>query len=91
MTPLKVLLIALIQVYQRFISPLLLPSCRYQPTCSGYALDAIRQHGAIAGGWLALKRICRCHPWSVGGYDPVPPGRGTITLNNPCHTQPDDH
>jgi uncharacterized protein len=68
----KVLVLTLIQLYRRLISPLLPPSCRYQPTCSAYALEAVEQYGAIAGGWLALKRILRCHPWSAGGYDPVP-------------------
>jgi hypothetical protein len=69
----KILVLALIQLYRRLISPLLPPSCRYQPTCSAYALEAVEQYGAIAGSWLALKRILRCHPWSAGGYDPVPP------------------
>ncbi|HEY9826916.1 MAG TPA: membrane protein insertion efficiency factor YidD [Stenomitos sp.] len=72
MNSLQVILLGLIHAYRRLVSPLLPPSCRYQPTCSAYALDAIRQHGAIAGSWLALKRILRCHPWSAGGYDPVP-------------------
>lgn len=62
----------LIRVYQRLISPLFPPSCRFVPTCSNYALTAIERHGLINGGWLALKRIGRCHPWNPGGYDPVP-------------------
>ena len=66
------LLLGLIRFYQLGISPYLAPRCRYQPTCSQYALEAIRKHGAIKGGYLAGKRICRCHPWGGSGYDPVP-------------------
>lgn len=68
----KVLLIGLVKGYQVFISPLLLPSCRFQPTCSQYAIEALDRHGALKGAWLATRRICRCHPFSPGGYDPVP-------------------
>jgi putative membrane protein insertion efficiency factor len=68
----KFLLLALVKFYRSFISPLLPPSCRYVPTCSEYALIAIEKYGAAKGGWLAVKRICRCHPWHEGGYDPVP-------------------
>lgn len=64
-----------IRFYQYFISPLLGPRCRFQPTCSQYALEAIRLHGALYGSWLSLKRIARCHPLSEGGEDPVPPCR----------------
>jgi hypothetical protein len=66
------ILITLINFYRRFISPLFLPSCRFQPTCSQYALDAINIHGSLKGSFLAIKRILRCHPFSIGGYDPVP-------------------
>lgn len=62
----------LIDVYRRYISPLKSPCCRYIPTCSEYAMIAIERYGAIRGGWLALKRILRCHPFHEGGYDPVP-------------------
>jgi putative membrane protein insertion efficiency factor len=66
------LLIAPIRLYQRFLSPLLPPSCRFTPTCSHYAVEALARHGAVKGGWLALRRIGRCHPWGGTGYDPVP-------------------
>ncbi len=62
----------LIKFYRHFLSPLFPPSCRFQPTCSQYALDAINIHGSLKGSFLAVKRILRCHPFSVGGYDPVP-------------------
>ena len=66
------LLILPIRFYQLSISPMLPQSCRYTPTCSQYAIGALRKHGALRGGWLALKRILRCHPWGGSGYDPVP-------------------
>jgi len=61
-----------IRGYQRFISPALPPSCRYSPTCSQYALEAITKYGAIKGSWLAMRRLVRCHPFHPGGFDPVP-------------------
>ena len=64
-----------IRFYQLFISPVLHPACRFYPTCSAYALEAIRTHGVLRGGWLALRRLARCHPWGGSGYDPVPPAR----------------
>ena len=67
------LLLFCIRCYQRFISPLKPPTCRFTPTCSSYAAEALRQHGSLRGSWLAIKRICRCHPWGGHGYDPVPP------------------
>ncbi|KAB2311015.1 membrane protein insertion efficiency factor YidD [Betaproteobacteria bacterium SCN2] len=66
------LLILLVRFYQYAISPLLPPSCRFLPTCSQYTLEALRKHGAIKGGWLAIKRIGRCRPGCPGGHDPVP-------------------
>ncbi len=66
------LLIAPIRLYQLAISPMLPPSCRYRPTCSHYAIEALARHGPVKGGWLALRRIARCHPWGGAGYDPVP-------------------
>jgi putative membrane protein insertion efficiency factor len=61
-----------ILAYRYLLSPLLGPRCRYLPTCSEYALEAISRHGPLKGGWLTLKRICRCHPWGGSGHDPVP-------------------
>ncbi|MDQ3511505.1 MAG: membrane protein insertion efficiency factor YidD [Pseudomonadota bacterium] len=69
------LLIALLKFYKRWISPLLGPRCRFHPTCSEYAMQAIARFGATRGSWLALRRILRCHPLHPGGHDPVPPPR----------------
>lgn len=66
-------LIILIKFYQWFISPLLPKSCRYEPTCSSYMVEALKVHGPIKGLWLGSKRIARCNPWGGEGYDPVPP------------------
>jgi putative membrane protein insertion efficiency factor len=66
-------LMALITGYRRFVSPLLSARCRFAPSCSAYALEAVREHGALRGTWLALRRIGRCHPFNPGGFDPVPP------------------
>ena len=68
----KQLLLLLVRFYRSCISPLLPPSCRYYPTCSAYAMEAIERYGAWRGGWMALRRILRCHPFHRGGYDPVP-------------------
>jgi putative membrane protein insertion efficiency factor len=69
---LSLLLRALIRVYQLLLSPVIGPRCRYLPTCSDYAAEAVLRHGALAGSWLGLRRILRCHPWGGSGYDPVP-------------------
>ncbi|WP_456267278.1 membrane protein insertion efficiency factor YidD [Kushneria sp. AK178] len=69
---LAMVLIALVRVYQYGISPLIGPRCRFWPTCSNYAIEAIQRHGAVRGGWLALRRLLRCHPFCAGGVDPVP-------------------
>ncbi|MBK6640980.1 MAG: membrane protein insertion efficiency factor YidD [Bacteroidia bacterium] len=66
------LLTGMILFYKKAISPLLMPSCRYYPTCSEYGLEAIRKHGPFKGGWLTLKRILSCNPWGGHGHDPVP-------------------
>ncbi|MCS4534069.1 membrane protein insertion efficiency factor YidD [Neisseria montereyensis] len=66
------ILLALVRFYQYAISPLIPPRCRYTPTCSQYTVEAIKKYGALKGGWLALKRIARCHPWGGSGHDPVP-------------------
>jgi uncharacterized protein len=68
----KYLALGLIRIYQRLISPLLPPSCRFVPSCSQYGLEAIARFGFFKGGWLAVTRILRCHPFNPGGYDPVP-------------------
>jgi putative membrane protein insertion efficiency factor len=68
----RVFLIALIRIYQLFVSPLLGNHCRFYPSCSQYAREAIEQHGALRGVWLAIRRLLRCHPWHEGGVDPVP-------------------
>ncbi len=68
----KLLLILFVRGYQVALSPLLPAACRYYPTCSHYAIEALEKHGALRGGWLAVKRIARCHPFRPGGYDPVP-------------------
>lgn len=64
--------ILLIKIYQLIISPWIGPKCRYTPTCSHYAIEALKKHGALKGLWLTIKRIGRCHPWGGSGYDPVP-------------------
>lgn len=66
-------LLALIRAYQVLISPMLPQSCRFYPSCSAYAAEAVRRYGAIRGGWLAARRLGRCHPWNPGGVDHVPP------------------
>ena len=69
--PMKGMLVML-RFYKREISPMLPPCCRYTPTCSEYAMQAVEKYGAVKGGWLTAKRILRCHPFHEGGYDPVP-------------------
>ncbi|MBO5098746.1 MAG: membrane protein insertion efficiency factor YidD [Clostridia bacterium] len=68
----KKILIILIKGYRKFLSPLKRPCCRFYPTCSAYAIEALEKHGVFKGGFLAIKRVLRCHPFSEGGFDPVP-------------------
>ncbi|HET8665122.1 MAG TPA: membrane protein insertion efficiency factor YidD [Nocardioides sp.] len=68
----RYLLIGFLRLYRFFISPLYGQVCRYHPSCSTYALQAVTEYGAIRGSWLAVRRLLRCHPWAAGGYDPVP-------------------
>ncbi len=84
------LLVGLVRLYQAGISPLLPGTCRYKPTCSNYALAAIERFGPWKGGWLALRRIGRCHPFGGYGYDPVPPASGEANGNhgNAAHQGP---
>ncbi len=78
----KVLLLIIVRIYRRLISPFLGQSCRFEPTCSAYAERALVEHGAIRGSWLTLLRLGRCHPWHKGGYDPVPEGTHQETQSN---------
>ena len=68
----KHVLIALLKVYRTVVSPLYGPVCKFYPSCSAYSLEAVTVHGAAKGTWLTMRRLARCHPWSLGGYDPVP-------------------
>ncbi|MCY3707351.1 MAG: membrane protein insertion efficiency factor YidD [Caldilineaceae bacterium] len=68
----RTVLLLLIRLYQRSISPLMGSNCRFYPTCSQYTYEAVERYGAAQGGWMGLRRICRCHPWHPGGFDPVP-------------------
>lgn len=70
------LLVAILRVYRAVISPLYGPVCRFHPSCSAYALEAVQTHGAGRGSWYAVRRLGRCHPWAAGGHDPVPPAGG---------------
>ena len=72
----KALLQLPIRLYRWLVSPMLGTNCRYHPSCSAYALEAIEKHGAARGSWLSVRRVCRCHPWGGDGYDPVPLVRG---------------
>lgn len=69
----KTILVFLLRAYQLVLSPMLGQNCRFYPSCSHYAIEALRSHGAARGSILSLRRVCRCHPWNEGGLDPVPP------------------
>jgi putative membrane protein insertion efficiency factor len=83
------LLVALVRGYQVWISPMLMPSCRFDPSCSAYAVEALQVHGAVRGSWLTLCRLLRCAPWHPGGVDMVPPPRSAAAA---ARTRPaEDH
>lgn len=82
---LRQILVLPIRAYQVAISPLLPPTCRYHPTCSAYAIEALTRHGPLRGGWLTLRRLLRCHPWGGSGYDPVPAATSAPTQDRPIH------
>ncbi|MFM2485940.1 membrane protein insertion efficiency factor YidD [Celerinatantimonas yamalensis] len=75
--PIHYLLVGFIRGYQLLISPLLGPRCRFTPTCSNYAIEALKEHGLMKGSWLSVKRLLKCHPLHHGGYDPVPPAHNS--------------
>ncbi|MCF8028962.1 MAG: membrane protein insertion efficiency factor YidD [Desulfobacteraceae bacterium] len=81
--PIKYLLLLIIKLYQALISPLIGPRCRFYPTCSAYALESIQRFGAMRGGWLAVRRMVKCHPFHPGGCDPVP-GADDNSSVRPC-------
>jgi putative membrane protein insertion efficiency factor len=80
----KTLLVWLLRGYQLLLSPMLGQKCRFYPTCSNYAIEALRTHGAARGSWLAARRVCRCHPWNEGGVDLVPPARAKDSQSAAC-------
>ena len=87
--PVARVLLTGIAAYKKLLSPLLGPRCRFAPSCSAYAAEAIARHGAARGGWLAVRRIARCHPFHPGGHDPVPPARSTsATIGIEPDTEP---
>jgi len=82
----KLALQTLVRGYRYFVSPLLPQACRFHPSCSVYAEQALQDHGALRGGWLTARRLCRCGPWCAGGFDPVPEGK--IAAHTPLQGQP---
>ncbi len=89
----SLLLVALFRVWQLLVSPTYGDVCRFYPSCSAYGVESVRTHGALRGGWLAVRRVARCHPWNPGGVDPVPPASGRRVVAHLCATSdtaPDD-
>ncbi|WP_332879021.1 membrane protein insertion efficiency factor YidD [Massilia sp. S19_KUP03_FR1] len=80
----KTILVFLLRAYQLVLSPMLGQNCRFYPSCSHYAIEALRSHGAARGSYLSLRRVCRCHPWNEGGLDPVPPPHSHSAARG-CH------
>lgn len=80
------MMLGVIRFYRKGISPFTPPSCRYTPTCSAYAQEAIERHGSLRGGWLAFRRVMRCHPWGGWGFDPVPTKTTDRLPGGPEHT-----
>lgn len=83
----KRLALLILAFYRNFISPMMAPHCRFHPTCSCYAQEAIEHYGVTRGGLLTLRRLSKCHPWHPGGYDPVPGTRGSDSENNPQNSK----
>lgn len=85
--PIAWVLLQPVRFYRAWISPVLPPTCRFEPSCSAYAVDALTEHGALCGMWLTLRRLLRCGPWHPGGWDPVPPrpARPRSDEPNPAH------
>lgn len=76
--------IGLLRIYRYLLSPMLGPRCRFLPSCSEYAIQALHTHGAMHGGWLSARRLCKCHPWHPGGFDPVPDPAGHPEARDPA-------
>ena len=85
-SPLAWVLIGALRVYRTFISPLYGQVCRYHPSCSAYALEAVTVHGSVRGSWYAVRRLARCHPWAAGGYDTVPSRAGSAGQSSSTST-----
>lgn len=79
-----------IELYRHMISPMRLPTCRFTPTCSQYAVDALTEYGLVRGGWLALLRLLKCGPWHRGGWDPIPERRSAVPDDRECGRAADD-